>query len=399
MKLPGPEDRLPILYTRRDLKMARSAHAYVRGNTALFYEWLTESSASAMIPNGPPVWICGDCHLGNLGPLADGEGRVAIQIRDLDQAVIGNPAHDLIRLGLSLVTAARGSDLPGVTMARMVEQMIEGYEQAIAEFERGDVGDEPDLVRTVRRRALGRKWRHLARERLEDVKPSIPLGKRFWPLQPAEQSALEKVVEDPVVSGMILPLDQRGEQRVPSLVDAAYWMKGCSSLGLQRFAAIVALKGEKRTDYALIDLKEAVAPVAPASESAQIPDDPAQRVVIAARALSPFLGSRIAATNVLDRSMFVRELTPKDMKIEVGQFSSGEAMKASRYLAFVVGKAHARQMDRGTRSVWLRELQRGRKGALNAPSWLWRAILALSAKHEEGYLEHCRIYALAESRN
>jgi uncharacterized protein (DUF2252 family) len=25
-----------------------------------------------------------------------------IQIRDLDQTVIGNPAHDLIRLGLSL---------------------------------------------------------------------------------------------------------------------------------------------------------------------------------------------------------------------------------------------------------------------------------------------------------
>ena len=27
---------------------------------------------------------------------------MAIQIRDLDQTVIGNPAHDLIRLGLSL---------------------------------------------------------------------------------------------------------------------------------------------------------------------------------------------------------------------------------------------------------------------------------------------------------
>ena len=50
-----------------------------------------------------------------------------IQIRDLDQTVIGNPAHDLIRLALSLATAARGSDLPGVTTARMLEQMVEGY--------------------------------------------------------------------------------------------------------------------------------------------------------------------------------------------------------------------------------------------------------------------------------
>jgi hypothetical protein len=27
---------------------------------------------------------------------------------------------------------------------------------------------------------LKRKWRHLAEERIEDVTPSIPLGKCFW---------------------------------------------------------------------------------------------------------------------------------------------------------------------------------------------------------------------------
>jgi len=37
-----------------------------------------------------------------------------IQIRDLDQTVIGNPAHDSVRLGLWLASAARGSD-PGAT--------------------------------------------------------------------------------------------------------------------------------------------------------------------------------------------------------------------------------------------------------------------------------------------
>ncbi len=78
--------------------MAQSAHAYVRGSTSKFYEWL-ENSSRGKIPEGPPVWICGDCHVGNLGPLADAKGHVVVQIRDLDQTVIGNPAHDLIRLG------------------------------------------------------------------------------------------------------------------------------------------------------------------------------------------------------------------------------------------------------------------------------------------------------------
>jgi len=113
-KYPQHANRAGILIAHQRLKMARSAHAYVRGATTKFYEWL-EASNGHSIPEGPPIWICGDCHVGNLGPVADVKGKVSIQIRDLDQTVVGNPAHDLIRLGLSLATAARGSDLPGAT--------------------------------------------------------------------------------------------------------------------------------------------------------------------------------------------------------------------------------------------------------------------------------------------
>jgi uncharacterized protein (DUF2252 family) len=97
----------------------------MRGNTLQFYDWLHTPTATSL-PRGPAIWICGDCHLGNLGPVANAAGEVELEIRDLDQTVVGNPAHDLIRLGLTLATAARGSDLPGVTTARMVEQMMQG---------------------------------------------------------------------------------------------------------------------------------------------------------------------------------------------------------------------------------------------------------------------------------
>jgi uncharacterized protein (DUF2252 family) len=130
-EVKSPEQRAASLTQTRNLKMARSAHAYVRGNTIKFYDWLEASAGK--VPEGPPVWICGDCHLGNLGPLADAKGRVAIQIRDLDQTVIGNPAHDIIRLGLSLASAARGSNLPGVTTARILEQLVSGYEKALSD--------------------------------------------------------------------------------------------------------------------------------------------------------------------------------------------------------------------------------------------------------------------------
>jgi uncharacterized protein (DUF2252 family) len=389
-------DRHSFLHGKRDLKMARSAHAYVRGKTARFYEWLADSKVAHIMPQGPAVWICGDCHLGNLGPLADADGKVAIQIRDHDQAVIGNPAHDLIRLGLSLATAARGSDLPGVVTARMIEQMVEGYESAFADpaSDRPDDGDEPAVVRTVRRRALGRSWRHLARERLEDIEPTIPLGKRFWPLDEAQRASLEAIVAHSPVSDMILSLNRQDCEREPTMADAAYWVKGCSSLGLWRFAAIVAMKGKKHRDYALIDLKEATAPVAPVAPGAVMPTNQAERVVAAAKALSPHLGERMTTADCLGHAMFVRELMPQDLKIEIDQFSRSEALKAARYLALVVGRAHARQMDAAMRRDWIAELQRGRLGMMDAPSWLWQAVVALAARHEAAYLEHCRRYAL-----
>jgi uncharacterized protein (DUF2252 family) len=83
-------ERQAQLTIKRNAKMARSVHAYVRGNTMKFYEWLNAADIQS-IPQGPAIWICGDCHTGNLGPVSDSQGRIEIQIRDLDQTVIGNP--------------------------------------------------------------------------------------------------------------------------------------------------------------------------------------------------------------------------------------------------------------------------------------------------------------------
>jgi len=47
-----PRNRQANLNERRRLKMARSAHAYVRGSTVKFYEWL-ESSRGKRVPQGP----------------------------------------------------------------------------------------------------------------------------------------------------------------------------------------------------------------------------------------------------------------------------------------------------------------------------------------------------------
>jgi uncharacterized protein (DUF2252 family) len=391
-RAPKPAERGPVLTRTRNLKMARSAHAYVRGSTVRFYEWLETSKGR--LPDGPPIWICGDCHLGNLGPLADSLGRVDIQIRDLDQTVIGNPAHDLIRLGLSLASAARSSDLPGVVTARMMEGLIEGYEAALAEdFEAKS--RHPPMIGAVLRRATKRTWKHLATERLAGVAPEIPIGKRFWPVSRAEHRELEDLCLSETVRGLVTSFDARNAGGKVRFLDAAYWMKGCSSLGRLRYAALLSVEGEDgETDVRFLDLKEAVKAAAPRSPDAAMPRDNAERIVAGARALSPNLGERMAACRLLGRSVIVRELMPQDMKIELTGLTPDEAMAAAQSLARVVGDAHGRQMDAATRADWLGVLARNRTGGLDAPSWLWSSVVELIAAHEAAYLEHCRRYAL-----
>lgn len=386
------EDRASILARRRMLKMARSAHAYVRGNTAHFYEWLAASPAARRIPSGPPVWICGDCHLGNLGPVADLDGKVDIQIRDLDQTAIGNPAHDLVRLALSLATAARSSDLPGVTTAHMVAEMLRGYSFAMVPRDEHDAVMVPGVVRSVRKRALGRRWKHLARERIEDRDPTIPLGKKFWALTDDERGAIEALVQQSDVTPRLLALCGQEPDDEVNLIDAAYWRKGCSSLGNLRYALLVGVRqrDKKSQRLALVDIKEAVKALTPTEHEAAMPQDPAERVVAGAMALAPNLGERMIPAHLLGRSVFLRELMPQDLKIEVEQFNRQEAVNASRYLAHVVGLAHARQMTLEERSLWCDMLNRETIGS----SWLWDAVVSLAASHECGYLEHCRRYAL-----
>lgn len=398
--VPRADERQAILATTRSLKMAASAHAYVRGSTSKFYEWL-DARSSADVPEGPGVWICGDCHVGNLGPVANADGDVEIQIRDFDQTVVGNPVHDLIRLGLSLSMAVRSSDLPGVTTALMIEQMMVGYRLAFHPASEPNKDEpRPASVHVALKEANRRTWRHLAEERLGGRTVRIPLGERFWPVTAQERNDMHAMFEAPGLLRLATQLRRRANDAPVEILDIAYWKKGCSSLGKLRYAAVVDVGGRasKGRDLCLFDIKEAVKAAAPRHLDAAMPREYAQRVVEGARNLSPHLGERMAAARLGDRSVFVRELLPADLKLALDHIVPREAQRAARYLARVVGRAHARQLDDAARARWRAELGRSNSKSLEAPSWLWNSVVDLVGTHERAYLDHCRRFALESSR-
>ena len=373
--------------------MARSALDYVRGSPTKFYEWLEKDSAA--IPQGPEVWICGDCHVGNLGPVANAEGQFKVEIRDFDQTVIGNPAHDLIRLGLSLAAAAVVSDLPGLTIAEILEAMIGQYEAAFnAAADKTGHLDEPKTIRKVNRQAAEASWTTLAAEDMDGRDFKLPIGERFWPLLAEERHEIERLFRNEEIRRLVTKEDGRDDDADVRVVDAAYWRKGCSSLGHLRYAVLLQIgRKSDRRRHCLLDLKEAVKPQAP--HAGGMPRDYARRVVTGASHLSPYLGSRMQAVEIMGRPVFLRELLPQDLKLEMSVLDRKEAARVAGYLAAVVGQAHGRQMQSDERKDWCKELRRNRAKALNAPSWLWRSVVDLLLDHQSGYLEHCRAVSAA----
>jgi len=356
----SPSERRIALAAERDAKMAKSAHAYVRGSTAQFYAWLEQESSSSSIPTGPAIWICGDCHTGNLGPVADLRGKVDIQIRDFDQTVVGNPSHDLLRLALSLAMAARSSDLPGVTTALMIEAMIAGYTRLLSGQQPRIAPDEVVPIREVLRDALKRKWRHLAQERIEDRTPRIPLGDKFWPLSDRERKGLIDVFENKEQRHLFRCLTVNDPNEPVIVHDAAYWVKGCSSLGRGRYAVLAGTKKKFR----LLDVKEAAETDAPAARGASFPKSNADRVVAGASQLSPFLGQRMIPTSMIGKEFFVKELRPQDLKFDLSEITQKQAVLTARLFGSVLGRGHSRQMTADIRRKWAKALRTGHSKAL-----------------------------------
>jgi uncharacterized protein (DUF2252 family) len=277
----------------------------------------------------------------------------------------------------------------------MIEEMMVGYSSALRDGHRNRRPvREVKAVHRVMEEALKRRWHNLAEERIEDVRPSIPRGDKFWEVTARESKELQTLFGTAEVRQLVTAMRRRDDNAKIKILDAAYWVKGCSSLGRLRYAVLVGIakKRPAHGEICLLDIKEAASAAAPRAAKVPMPRDNAERVVAGAKALAPNLGERMLASRLNDRSVIIRELLPQDLKLEIEQLTHSEAVHAARFLATVVGEAHARQMDRATRRAWHSAMQQKHSKALDAPSWFWSSVVELVASHEAAYLEHCRRY-------
>jgi uncharacterized protein (DUF2252 family) len=147
--------------------------------------------------------------------------------------------------------------LPGVTTAKMLEQKMEGYEKSFEpDFQEESDIPLPEAIRVVTKKAAAASWKTLAEERIQDARPAIPLGKRFWPISKAEAHEIKKLFEDDEMRKLATMFRSRKDDAHVKLMDAAYWMKGCSSLGRLRYAVVLRVGDKKEEhDFCIMDIK------------------------------------------------------------------------------------------------------------------------------------------------
>ena len=82
---------------------------------------------------------------------------------------------------------------------------------------------------------------------------------------------------------MVTEFKGRDSGEPVKLLDAAYWIKGCSSLGPLRYTAMPRVGKAEGDSLCLLDIKEAATAAAPRSTEMSMPRDNAVRVVEGAK--------------------------------------------------------------------------------------------------------------------
>ena len=348
-KYPTYAERSVILAAAQKLKMARSAHAYVRGSTEKFYEWLVAQRRTRC----RKARRCGSVATATSAtwgrsPMRRGRGCARPRPRpdgDRQSGARPDPA------GALLATAARGSDLPGVTTARMLETWSTrmptcatarpGCGRPVTRAPDGGRRCAPSRLETAR-----------ARERSRGDVRRLPENKRFWPLTAEERRAIAALVAQPEIArnwrprpgfaGRTTPTSSCSTPPTGSRV-AARWAGSAMPCLLNVGGGQGAIR-----DY-VPARHQGGAPCALANPTQPVDATTCRgqrrRVVAGARAMSPYLGNRMLAAN-LGQARRVARVDAARPEARDRPLTRDEAVKAARFLReWLAAPTHARWMQ------------------------------------------------------
>jgi len=335
------EGQRRLLLHKRD-RMAVSPFSFLRGTAPLFYEALRRAPWLAAGPKGKG-WLVGDLHLENFGayrpePLGT-EGsspRVVFDVNDFDDAFIGPQLLDVLRLLTSTVLASRDWGLSSAASVSTAEVVLEGM---LAGRRLGRAGRCPSSVRELLERVADRSRRELLDQRTRRMS-----GGRRFQRGPRYRSLTARQRQQALVAftayAKSLPKEHRAHPEAWEVRDVAFRVAGTGSLGALRIAVLVAGKGGIDGGW-LFDMKEEGLP-AGRSFAERARSHGAQRVRAALTKCPAAPPSMVGVTELGQRSMLVRRLTPQEDRLALPDLAAAERESALFFLGALAGALHHR---------------------------------------------------------
>lgn len=242
--------RDPERLQRKYVAMRHDPFTFMRGTCHLFYERLPEPK---WLGKAPPVWVCGDLHLENMGSYKGDNRLVYFDLNDFDEGALAPASWELVRLLTSVHMAAGSLHLSDAQADHLCRDFLDTYAAELrsgkARWVERDMatGMVGDLLQGLRGRLRPPflDSRTIRKGKLRSLRID---GRRALPVTDKQR---EKVVA--LIDSMASREDTPRFYRV---LDVARRIAGTGSLGVDRFAILVEGKGSPDGNY-LLDLKQA----------------------------------------------------------------------------------------------------------------------------------------------
>ena len=296
------QGRRPDLVPLKFAKLRKTPFAFFRGTAHLFYQY---APLPARLASTPLTGITGDLHLENFGVYRGDNGLACFSVNDFDEALLGPVAWDLARFVASLFVGLASLRRPSAEAQALAQVFLDAYARGLAAegarlpdaaLVAGPIGA---IIRAFPSQAVP--------DFLDDGADLAASGsqlsldnKHFLAIDAAERAQVVRHVGD-----FVRQNPSAGPLRV---LDVARLLAGTSSLGLDRYAVLVAGEGPVGPS-ALLELKEVCASCTGSYLNCQQLSWPSEaaRVVAAERQFQDVPPARLGWVGDAAKSFVVRD--------------------------------------------------------------------------------------------
>jgi uncharacterized protein (DUF2252 family) len=242
------QGRDPDLLQLKYRAMRADVFAFFRGTCHLFYQgWPTKTP----LDETPPVWICGDLHLQNLGSYKGDNRLVYFNINDFDESALAPCTWDLARFLTCLLVSAPILKIKSAKAVKLCSYFLDVYARTLTKCQVRplDQANAVGLAKTLLFQTLKRP-----RKEFLDARTELVGHHRKLRIDHTHTTAITEAERAEISALMERWRTEQPDPQFFKVLDAAHRIAGIGSLGVERYILLVEGKSSPDQNY-LLDLK------------------------------------------------------------------------------------------------------------------------------------------------